>query len=208
MQITGGAPERFRLKLKAADEANRLCHPGRVFHHLLTGARAGGKNAHHAAVAIDQTAEDETARRTRNQHIAIERRGEIRGGDARAPDFIARAVIACSGIDEDSDEFGRGLGRDDNPAAAWGFRPIRPQYRGDRKIDAIGKPNQIGGGDIERGCDAIEPIHRNGARAGFKTTDGLRGGGRIAAARDIFQCQITRATHFADGSDHLGSFPA
>lgn len=125
-------------------------------------------------------------------------------GNARAPDFIARAIIPRTGIDENGDEFGRGLRRDDDGSVAWRLYPVRAQYRGDGQIGAIRKPNKIGGGDVKRGGDTVEPIHRNGTRAGFKPPDGLRGGGRIAAAGDIFQCHITRTAHFADGSDHLG----
>src|SRR3546814_2958076 len=62
--------------------------------------------------------------------------------------------------------------------------------------------DQFGGLDAERAGDAVHPAEREGAGAGFEAADRLRGGRRVAALRDLFQCQALGAAHGADTVDH------
>jgi hypothetical protein len=170
------APERQDLKLAA----------------FLLGGR----------VPPDQPAEQETAGRARDQHVAVHRAGELVRGESVEPQLVASAIIPDAAADQQSDLAGTGSRRHHHRLTARGVDSVRPQYGGDRHVGAGGQFDQIGGLDVERAGDAGEPAHRDGAGAGFEPADRLRRGGRVAAVRHVLKRHVARAADFPDASDH------
>ena len=83
-----------RLSSKVADQLGYDRDPGRIADDLLAAAGTGWEQLELVAVARNHPAEEEAASRARDEHIAIERAAEIRWIGLRAPQFVARAIIA------------------------------------------------------------------------------------------------------------------
>ena len=66
-----------------------------------------------AFVTANQSTEQEASGRAGDEHVTVERAGELGGIELLAPDFVAGAIVPDPGLDGDRDLPGGRTGRDD-----------------------------------------------------------------------------------------------
>src|SRR4030095_15295200 len=132
----------------------------------------------------DQPAEKETPGGTGHKQVAVERMAIFLGLQPLAPDFIARAIVADAGRNGHRNLSARRTGRNHQSLSLRRGCTISAEHGDNRQLSSIRMIDKVGGVDSKRLSDAVEPADRNGARAGFEATDGLRRRWRHARSGD------------------------
>ena len=137
--------------------------------------------------------------------LGVEPQMLLKGNDTAAAQIVARAVFALRRLDRQAQQRGAGIELRRQYRVARGgqrFGPGLGQAGDDlrrRRVVALEQHLRL---DPERGGDAVHPVERKVAHAGFEPADGLRRCRRVAGRGDFGQCQAFLPAYVADAVDH------